>query len=81
MSMAGGLLWAACILFVGLANMIWPGYGLTFLQLCASIYPGYLPGAGIGSVAIGTIYGLVDGAVGAAILGLLYNFFAARQIQ
>jgi hypothetical protein len=76
MFFAVGILWGACILFVGVANMIWPGYGQAFLQLCASIYPGYHPGTGFGSVLIGTLYALVDGAVGGAIFGWLYNRFA-----
>ena len=51
-------------------------YGQAFLQLCASIYPGYHPGTGFGSVLIGTLYALVDGAIGGAIFGGLYNRFA-----
>ena len=81
LGMAFGLLWAACILFVGIANMIWPGYGLAFLQMCASIYPGYRPGTGMGSIFIGTIYALLDSAIGGAIFGLLYNFFASRKAE
>ncbi len=71
-----GILWGACILLVGVANLIWPSYGQAFLQLCASIYPGYHPGTGVGSVLIGTLYALVDGAIGGAIFGGLYNRFA-----
>jgi hypothetical protein len=71
-----GILWGACILFVGVANMIWPSYGQAFLQLCASIYPGYHPGTGFRSVVIGTLYALVDGAIGGAIFAWLYNRFA-----
>jgi hypothetical protein len=81
MSMAFGLMWSVAILFVAVANLIWPGYGQAFLEWCASIYPGFRPGTGIGSVAIGTIYGLIDGTIGAAVLAWLYNFFAARQPQ
>jgi len=76
MFFAVGILWAACVLFVGLANMIWPSYGQAFLQLCASIYPGYHPSTGFGSVLIGTVYALVDGSIGGAIFGWLYNRFA-----
>lgn len=66
MAIAFGLVWGGGILVVGIAHMIWPSYGQAFLQLCASIYPGYTPGTGIGSVVTGTIYGLVDGGVGGA---------------
>jgi len=70
-----GLIWGGAMLFVTLANMIWPGYGQTFLDVIASIYPGFRPGTGISSVIVGTIYGLLDGAIGGAIFGWLYNLF------
>ena len=79
LAMVSGLLWGGCILVVAAANLIWPSYGQAFLQLCASIYPGYHPGTGAGSVVTGTIYALVDGAIGGAIFGWLYNLFAARM--
>ena len=81
LSIASGLFWGGCILVVAAANLIWPDYGLVFLQLCASIYPGYHPGTGMGSVVTGTIYALVDGAVGGAIFAWLYNLFAARMAE
>jgi len=73
-----GLIWGGAMLFVTLANMIWPGYGQTFLDVIASIYPGFRPGAGISAVIVGTIYGLVDGAIGGAIFGWLYNLLAKK---
>jgi hypothetical protein len=81
MSMAFGLMWGVCMLIVGAANLIWPGYGLALLQLCASIYPGYHPGTGMGSVITGTVYALVDGAIGGAVFGWLYNLFAGRKTE
>jgi hypothetical protein len=78
MAIAFAILWGACVLVVGIANMIWPSYGLTFLQLCASIYPGYHPGTGVGSVVIGAIYALVDGLIGGALFGWLYNLRAGE---
>ena len=77
-AVAFGILWGACLLLVGVANMIWPSYGQAFLQLCASIYPGYHPGTGVGSVVIGTIYAFVDGLVGGAIFGWLYNLIVGE---
>ena len=73
-----GLIWGGAMLLVTLANLIWPGYGQTFLEVIASIYPGFTPGAGISSVIVGTIYGLVDGAIGGAIFGWLYNLIAKQ---
>ena len=31
----------ASVFLMGLAPLIWPGYGTAFLELAASIYPGY----------------------------------------
>jgi hypothetical protein len=47
-----------------------------FLQLAASIYPGYRGGASFGQVIIGTLYGLVDGAIGGAIFAWLHNWLS-----
>src|SRR6516165_6092041 len=79
MSMASGLLWGASILIIAAANLIWPSYGQTFLQLCGSIFPGYRPGTGMGSVVTGTIYALVDGAIGGAIFGCSTTF--SRRVR
>ena len=73
---AAGLLWGGAILVVAWANLIWPDYGRAFLELCASIYPGYKPGTGAGSVITGALYALVDGGIGGALLAWLYNLFA-----
>ena len=79
-AMAGtsGIFWGACVLLVGIANNIWPSYGLALLQLCASIYPGYHPGTGVGSVVTGAIYALVDGLVGGTVFGWLYNLLVSE---
>lgn len=67
------------MLVVALANLAWSEYCRTFLELAASIYPGYRPGAGIGSVITGTLYGLVDGTIGGAIFAWLYNLLVPRN--
>jgi predicted DNA repair protein MutK len=74
-----GLFWGGAILVVASANLTWPGYGRAFLELAASLYPGYQPGAGLVSVITGTVYGLVDGAVSGAVFAWLYNLFAKRR--
>ncbi len=71
-AMAIGLIWGGAVLLVGIANLIWPSYGVAFLELAASIYPGYDIG-GIGSVIVGTLYALIDGFIGGAIFAWLYN--------
>ncbi len=76
MAITLGLVWGAAVLLVGIANLIWPNYGQAFLELVASIYPGYTAGASVGQLIVGTFYGLVDGAVGGAVIAWLYNLFA-----
>jgi hypothetical protein len=74
LSISVAVFWSCAVLFVATANLIWPDYGNAFLELLASIYPGYHPGQGLGSIIMGTLYGLVDGAIGGAIFGWLYNY-------
>lgn len=76
LAITAGVFWGAAILLVALANQIWPDYGRAFLDLSASIYPGYRPGTGLGSVITAALYGLVDGAVCGAIIAWLYNLLA-----
>lgn len=67
-----GSVWGGAVLCAGLCHVIWPTYGTAFLDLVASIYPGYQVG-GIGSVVVGTLYAIVDGAAGGAVIGWIYN--------
>ena len=76
LALTAGVFWGGALLLVALANLAWPPYGRAFLDLCASIYPGYHPGAGMGSVVTGTLYGLADGAIGGAVFAWLYNLLA-----
>ena len=71
-----GLLLGGAVLFTGLGQLIWPTYGVAFLDLFSSVYPGYQVG-GFGSVIVGTVYALVDGFIGGIILAWLYNKFSA----
>ncbi len=74
---AVAIIWAGLILLVALGHLIWPGYGGAFLDAVASIYPGYDAAPTFAGVVIGTLYGLVDGAIGGAIFAWLYNLIAA----
>jgi hypothetical protein len=76
LAVTAGVFWSAAILVVALANLIWPGYGGAFLDLVASIYPGYHPGQGVGSIITATLYGLADGFIAGAIFGWLYNLLS-----
>jgi hypothetical protein len=70
------ILWGLCFLLVGLTNRIWPPYGGTFLELMSSVYPGYKAVAGFGNIVVGTLYAVLDGAVGGAVFAWVYNCFA-----
>jgi hypothetical protein len=73
-------MWALGVLCVGIAHQIWPSYGGAFLDLMASISPGYHPG-GFGPVIIATLYALVDGAIGGLVLGWVYNAAAGAAAR
>lgn len=75
-ALSWGLLWGGALLLVGLVNMVWAGYGQGFLDFVASIYPGYHAKPSIVEVVIATVYGFVDGCIGGAIFGWLYNRLA-----
>jgi hypothetical protein len=77
-ALTAGILWAAAVLLTGLANLIWPDYGTAFLQIMASLYPGYDATPSFGAVIIGTLYALVDGAIAGFVFAWLYNVFAGR---
>ena len=76
--LTAGVVWAGSVLIVGVTNLIWPGYGATFLQLVASIYPGYDATRSVGAVIVGTLYALVDGAIFGLVVGWLYNLFLSK---
>ena len=76
LALAAAILWSVAILLVGIANMMYPNYGVLFLELIGSIYPGYLPFRGVSSVIIGAGYGFVDAGIGGAVFAWLYNCFA-----
>ena len=66
----------ASVLVIGLINLSDPDYGLEFLELLASVYPGDTAERSVESVLIGTGYALVKGAVLGWLFGWLYNRLA-----
>lgn len=80
-ALTAGLLWSGAIFLVGLANLAWPPYGRVFLDLVASIYPGYHADPWFWSVIVGTLYGLLDGLIGGAVFGWGYNFLAGKMAK
>lgn len=70
------LFWGGTVFFIALINFLTPPYGEAFLDLVSSVYPGYKVASSFGSVIVGTLYALVDGAVGGVLFAWMYNMFA-----
>ena len=73
------ILWGGVMLWTAAGHLFFPGYGTAFLEWAASFYPGYDGPAGIGSVIVVTLYGVVDGAVAGFVLAWLYNRFVSQE--
>ena len=69
-----GLLWAGCMLLVGVINMAAPAYGNDFLQMMSSVYPGYHASHTWLSVLVGTVYGFVEGVIGGMLFAWIYDW-------
>ena len=76
LAITGAILWGGSVLLLGIANAIWPSYGVAFLQMASSVYPGYHANGSAGSVIVGTLYAVADGAVCGLLSGWIYNRFA-----
>jgi len=76
LTITAALYWGGTVFFVALVNYLSPPFGKAFLDLVSSIYPGYKSVGSLGSVIVGTLYSLVDGAVGGAIFAWMYNTFS-----
>ncbi len=79
LSLTVAIVWGGSILLIGLANLIWITYGVAFLEVAASIYPGYRGPSSLGQVIVGSLYGLVDGFIGGLIIGWIYNLFLPKS--
>jgi len=72
------LIWGVLGMFLtGLAHIFWTGYGQAFLNLMASVYPGFHATPSFRNLILGLVYGLLDGAVFGALFAWLYNCLAA----
>jgi hypothetical protein len=79
LALTGGVLWGGAVLLVGVCHYIWPGYGLTFLQVLDSIYPGYHAVPSLEQALIAAGYALLDGAITGFLVAVLYNLFAGGK--
>lgn len=76
LALACGTLWGVAVLAVLLVNLECHNYAQNFLELMASIYPGYRANHSVVQVVIGTVYAASDGLIGGAVFGWLYNRLA-----
>lgn len=76
LALACSILWGAAVLLVSLANLIFSGYGQSFLEMMSSCYPGYQATRSIAEVLIVTLYAAADGLIAGAVFGWLYNRLA-----
>jgi len=73
-------LWGLAVLAVGVANLLFPGYGSAFLKAIDSLYPGYTFGKwGFGGVVVATLYAVIDGWVGGVLFAWFYNCFTKKK--
>ncbi len=79
LSLTVAIVWGGSILLIGLTNLIWASYGVAFLEVAASIYPGYRGPSSFGQVIVGTLYGVVDGFMGGLVIGWIYNLFVPKS--
>lgn len=76
-ALTGAIVWGGLAIFLtGLGNLLWSGYGQGFLDAVASLYPGYHATPSVGQVVVGSLYGVLDGAVVGALVAWVYNRFA-----
>lgn len=69
-----GIPWALCVLAGGWASPLWAS---GFVQVFATVYPGYGPGF-VGGI-IGGVWAFFDGAIAGAIIAWIYNLTAAPR--
>jgi len=72
-------LWGGAMLAAGVAYHFHPPYGEKFLEVMSSLYPGYHVSLAWRSVATGTLYGLVDGAIAGFLIAWLYALVLGRS--
>jgi hypothetical protein len=76
LAVASAILWAGAVLVVALVNLIVPSYAQQFLEMVASIYPGYHANHTISQVIVVTLYAIADGLIGGSVFAWLYNWLA-----
>ncbi len=75
LAVALGIAWGAGMLFTGWASIF--GWGEKIVDVMSSVYIGFAPSL-LGGF-IGGVWGFMDGAIGGAIIALVYNAIAKRK--
>ena len=70
--------WGLLVLVVALGNLGLPSYGQAFLDVAASIYPGYRADPTVPQVLLVAFYAAIDGAIAGLVVAWLYNRLAGR---
>ena len=78
-TISSAILWGACMLIVGLIHLADASYGAEFLRMMSSVYPGADTTRTIGSVLLGTLYGVIDGAIAGWLFAILVRAFAKES--
>jgi hypothetical protein len=78
LAITAGLVWGACLLWVGAVNLLVPSYGTGFLDAMRSVYPGFHSARTLTNMLVGAGYGIVDGAIGGLMFAWVYNLVARR---
>lgn len=81
LALACAIFWGVSVLMVGVANLIWVGYAQRFLEGLASIYPGYHATRSFEEVVVVTLYAALDGLIGGAVFGCLYNWLCKCLVK
>jgi hypothetical protein len=72
-ALTGGLIWALTMFFMTIIS-VGTGYAKAFLDVMASIYPGY--NVSFSGSVVGLIYGFLDVYVGVYIVLWVYKVFS-----
>jgi hypothetical protein len=72
-SLTFAMLVAILMIIVGPARLVSENHRQAFVEVTASLYPGYTGAENFPQVIIGALYGVLDGAVGGVVLNWLYN--------
>ncbi|MFQ5656124.1 MAG: bacteriophage holin [Candidatus Methylomirabilales bacterium] len=75
LALALGVSWSFLILFTGWVSMF--GWGTRFVEVMSSLYIGFAP-TFFGGI-IGAMWAFIDGAIGGAIVALVYNRVVRKQ--